>query len=288
MRSLRAFLSVARIDARPGAARIVGTYLRYIHSRDQVQRGDEGNGLAGLASYVTHRERPSPEARLFTTNRTVGDPERRTLAAYVGRSVREITGRPGRPLTAAYRFVLSPEDARGLDLRHLTRQVMSQLERDAGASPPWVAAEHRNTAHPHVHILLAARLEVGPGVFRGLRITRPRLERMKLAMGQEIRRQRGDRELGREVEAVPGRTRHADRRLQTRAQAFKSDPLRWRVRRANPGRHRGLSWYPLDRALGRLAAHYRREMERLERQEMRRRSGSGRGNHQEREWEVFE
>jgi hypothetical protein len=66
---------------------------------------------------------------------------------------------------------------------------MRGLERDAGPLPPWVAAVHRNTQHPHVHIVMAARREVSPDRFKTLIITRPRLARMKESLAQEMSRQ---------------------------------------------------------------------------------------------------
>jgi hypothetical protein len=72
---------------------------------------------------------------------------------------------------------------------------MSRLEQLAGTGGlgPWIAAEHRNTAHAHVHIVMAARREVAPGRYRELRITPQRLAEMKTAVSQEIERQRGVR-----------------------------------------------------------------------------------------------
>jgi hypothetical protein len=63
---------------------------------------------------------------------------------------------------------------------------------DAGGErlPPWFAAEHRNTAHHHVHIVLAARREVAPGRFNTVLITRARLQRMKEVIKGELERQR--------------------------------------------------------------------------------------------------
>src|SRR5258708_5691959 len=63
---------------------------------------------------------------------------------------------------AVYQMVISPDDWRGLDLRLLARTMMKQLEADAGSKGlgPWFAAEHRNTSHHHVQIVLAARREV--------------------------------------------------------------------------------------------------------------------------------
>ncbi len=55
----------------------------------------------------------------------------------------------------AHRLMLSPpEELRPDDLRDFTRHVMAELARDRGLTLHWVAVEHRNTAHPHVHIVL--------------------------------------------------------------------------------------------------------------------------------------
>ena len=89
--------------------------------------------------------------------------------------------------------MISPENAEGVDLRQLTRSTMAALEREAGPGglPPWIAAEHRNTAHPHVHVVMAARRELEDGGFRAVVITRARLHRMKEGMEREMARQRG-------------------------------------------------------------------------------------------------
>ncbi len=75
---------------------------------------------------------------------------------------------------------------------------MAQLEFDAGGLGPWIAAEHRNTMHPHVHIVLAAKREVAPGRYRSVLVTRERLGRMKLALAHDNSRQREGRPLDRE------------------------------------------------------------------------------------------
>lgn len=54
-----------------------------------------------------------------------------------------------------FRFIVSPEDAAELaDLRAFTRDLMAEAEHDLGTRLDWVAVDHWNTAHPHVHILL--------------------------------------------------------------------------------------------------------------------------------------
>ena len=98
---------------------------------------------------------------------------------------------------AYYQIIISPKDAAGLDLKAMTRAAMRQLGRDAGSGglPAWVAGEHRNTAHPHTHVVLAAKRELAPGRFRTLLITKPRRERMHQAIYAEMARQREARTL---------------------------------------------------------------------------------------------
>ncbi len=54
-----------------------------------------------------------------------------------------------------FRFIVSPEDAAALaDLRATTRDLMAQAEKDLGTRLDWVAVDHWNTDHPHVHVLI--------------------------------------------------------------------------------------------------------------------------------------
>jgi hypothetical protein len=53
-----------------------------------------------------------------------------------------------------FRFIVSPEDADGLDLSEFTRQLMKQVEKDTGRRLDWAAVNHHNTDNPHVHIVV--------------------------------------------------------------------------------------------------------------------------------------
>jgi hypothetical protein len=195
----RSILAVAYtpVSGACSAKRAVAGFLKYVQHRDQ--HPEPKPAVEGLLKYVAHRDRSGSNARLFNREGRVTDEHRRWLSAYVGRSVAALPQqgwqKAGESRTdrrrAAYRFVLSPEIANGLDLGELTRAAMGQLEIDAGGIGPWLAAEHRNTAHPHVHIVLAARREIAPGRYRTVMLTRPRLQRMKDAIALEIERQRG-------------------------------------------------------------------------------------------------
>jgi len=229
----RAILAVAYtpVSGDRSAKRAVAGFLKYVQHRDQ--HPEPKPAVEGLLKYVVHRDRSGSNARLFNRGGKVSDEHRRWLAAYVGRSVANMPKPhwqgPGEAIDrrrAAYRFVLSPETAKGLDLAQLTRAAMAQLEADAGGLGPWLAAEHRNTAHPHVHVVLAARRQLGPGQYRTVMLTRPRLQRMKDAIGREIERQRGREQ---ELTQQP-----LEPRLTVNVTVQKANRPRWRALRRRP------------------------------------------------------
>ena len=164
----------------------VNGFVRYIQYRDH--HADVAANTSRMLRYIGYRDATSERGQLFDRSTRAGDLERKALVAHVRRSLRDPA--PGaRPQRAVYRFVLSPADARGLDLREVARATMRGLELDAGPLPPWVAAVHRNTQHPHIHIVMAARREVSPDRFKNLIITGPRLARMKESLAREMSRQ---------------------------------------------------------------------------------------------------
>ncbi|WP_374544377.1 relaxase/mobilization nuclease domain-containing protein [Rhodoblastus sp.] len=61
-----------------------------------------------------------------------------------------------------FRFIVSPEDAADLaDLTGYTRDLMAQVETDLGTKLDWVAVNHHNTGHPHVHVIVNGRDALG-------------------------------------------------------------------------------------------------------------------------------
>ena len=61
-----------------------------------------------------------------------------------------------------FRLIVSAEDgAQYDDLRPLVRRFMARMEADLGTALDWVAADHRDTAHPHSHIILRGTDEAG-------------------------------------------------------------------------------------------------------------------------------
>jgi type IV secretory pathway VirD2 relaxase len=53
-----------------------------------------------------------------------------------------------------WKVILSPEQGQRLDLRDHTRELVSAMERDLGTRLEWVAIDHYNTTHPHVHLAI--------------------------------------------------------------------------------------------------------------------------------------
>lgn len=61
-----------------------------------------------------------------------------------------------------FRFIVSPDDAGELgSLRSFTRELMDEAAHDLGTRLDWVAIDHWNTEHPHIHILLRGRADNG-------------------------------------------------------------------------------------------------------------------------------
>lgn len=53
-----------------------------------------------------------------------------------------------------WKLIVSPEFGDRVDLKRLTRDLISKMEIDLGTRLEWVAAAHFNTEHPHVHVAL--------------------------------------------------------------------------------------------------------------------------------------
>jgi type IV secretory pathway VirD2 relaxase len=61
-----------------------------------------------------------------------------------------------------FRFIVSPDDAVEMaDLKTFTHDLVEQMEKDLGAKLEWVAVDHWNTEHPHVHLIVRGVREDG-------------------------------------------------------------------------------------------------------------------------------
>ena len=126
-----------------------GTSRRQVVVKARVARRSAG-GLAAHIGYLQRDgvTRDGEAGRIFDARSDAAD-----ASAFVERS---------RDDRHHFRFIVSPEDAAELaDLRAYTRDLMADVQRDLGAPLDWVAVDHWNTAHPHIHIILKGRLDDG-------------------------------------------------------------------------------------------------------------------------------
>ncbi|MBI5320530.1 VirD2 family relaxase/mobilization nuclease [Bradyrhizobium sp.] len=173
----------------PKAKSFLAQALRAAHkagglSHGGVRRGGSfGRGRAAslaAARLLTNRARGAMvKARVVRRMRSPG-----ALRAHIGYLKRDGAtrdGSPGKLFDAAgddadgrafaercdgdrhhFRFIVSPDDATELkSLRSFTRELMDQASRDLGTRLDWVAVDHWNTEHPHIHILVRGRADDG-------------------------------------------------------------------------------------------------------------------------------
>ncbi len=72
-----------------------------------------------------------------------------------------IAPRPAATL-GSFGDIVSPEDgAEYDDLKPLIRRLMTQVEADLDTRLDWVAVDHHNTGHPHTHVIVRGRDDLG-------------------------------------------------------------------------------------------------------------------------------
>ena len=277
--------SILAVEYSPATAptqvrKAVGGFLRYIQHRDLHPAPKPANSrpdVAGLVKYVAYRDKASSRAELFGPEGSVGTKERKDFVGFVARSIegsqpqifRTRAGLDMDRRRAVSRFLISPESAAGLDLERLARAAVCRLESEIGVGGlRWIAAIHRNTAHHHVHLVLAGLRSDARGGFTRVDITKPRLSAMKEALSLEIQRQRAERTPSRNAvellkpAAVTGAATASSHQAET---TRASEPAHIQVRRRHADRERRLFPLPLTAsviALRAVARRYQRQMER--------------------------
>jgi len=127
----------------PGMRRVV------VKTRYVLQAGQSGKGAAHLR-YIQREgtSRDGAPGRLYSATEDQADGE-----AFLAR---------GRDDRHQFRFIIAPEDAAELsELTEHTRDLMRSVEADLGTKLDWVAVNHHNTGHPHVHVIVRGRDDHG-------------------------------------------------------------------------------------------------------------------------------
>jgi type IV secretory pathway VirD2 relaxase len=127
-----------------GRSRLVTVKTRVVRHRARSAP------LAAHLSYLRREgvTRDGEKAQLFGPETDDADPK-----AFAERSEKD---------RHHFRFIVSPEDAPEMaDLQGFTRELVGQMEKDLGTKLDWVAVDHWNTQHPHVHIIVRGVAEDG-------------------------------------------------------------------------------------------------------------------------------
>lgn len=117
-------------------------------------------------------EEPGPRDLFGATGNMTSKQARQLLRARQDRSV------------LYHREIMSPSPAHGLttqrELEAWTREVVGTLSNYLGLDLAWVGAIHRNTAHPHAHVLMSgAGIRRGDGKQIAVRLKRQHLDLMR-------------------------------------------------------------------------------------------------------------
>jgi hypothetical protein len=124
-----------------------------------------------------------------------------------------------------FKIILSPEDA-NVDFQRTAAEMVARIEQHTGMPVEWGGVVHRNTDHPHAHIIVRGRqpsgepLKLPPALIRrGLRE----------AAQSSLTRQLGlrtitDIEHQKQIELTANRVTSLDRRLAGRAIPYGADP----------------------------------------------------------------
>ncbi|HXX70092.1 MAG TPA: DUF3363 domain-containing protein [Polyangiaceae bacterium] len=105
------------------------------------------------------------------------------------------------------RFIVSPEDARDLDLTDYVRELMKRVETDLGRSIEWAAVNHFDTEHPHAHVVVRGVCREG----RQLRMDRAYIARGLCWSAQDLATERLGPRLQSEIQRAHEREVHQER-----------------------------------------------------------------------------
>jgi hypothetical protein len=111
------------------------------------------NRIGGVKAHLRYLERDGVSRE--------GEPGR-MYSTFTDEADRDAFIERGREDRHQFRFIISPEDGAALDdLKPFTRDLMAQMEKDLETTLDWVAVDHHDTGHPHVHVVVRGVTEDG-------------------------------------------------------------------------------------------------------------------------------
>jgi len=123
-----------------------------------------------------------------------------------------------------FKIILSPEDA-NVDFQRTVADMVARIEQHTGAPVEWGGVVHRNTDHPHAHIIVRGRLPSG----EPLKLPPDLIRRgLREAVQSSLTRQLGLRTIAdiqhqKQIELTANRVTPLDRRLASRAIPYGAD-----------------------------------------------------------------
>lgn len=135
----------------------------YISARDKKSRvAGRSPKVVAVARAIAHvkyiQHRPGDDKP--EDGRTFFDETEENLD---GRSLRKAIRELEESKVVAHKLTLSPE-VEPLDKKEYTREIMEQLAAEKGQTLKWMAVEHNNTAHHHIHVVILGKDKDGKSV----------------------------------------------------------------------------------------------------------------------------
>ncbi len=156
-----------------------------------------GHGAQAAARHLRYIERDGVEK----------DGSSGVLYGPEGPAARETFEQPRVGERHQFRFIVSPEDARDLDLTDYVRDLMKRVESDLGRSIEWAAVNHHDTEYPHAHVIVRGVCREG----RQLRLDRAYIARGLRWSAQELATERLGPRLEVEIQRTREREVHQER-----------------------------------------------------------------------------
>ncbi len=156
-----------------------------------------GHGAQAAARHLRYIERDGVE----------GDGSPGVLYGPEGPTSRESFEQPRLGERHQFRFIVSPEDARDLDLTDYVKELMKRVECDLGRSLEWAAVNHHDTEHPHAHVVVRGVCREG----RQLRMDRAYIARGLRWSAQELATERLGPRLEKDIQRTREREIHQER-----------------------------------------------------------------------------
>jgi len=123
-----------------------------------------------------------------------------------------------------FKIILSPEDS-NVNFQKTASEMIARIEQYTGAPVEWGGVVHRNTDHPHAHIIVRGRLRSGEPLLLPTNLIR---QGLREAVQSSLTRQLGPRTIAdiehqKQVELTANRVTPLDRRLAGRAIPYGED-----------------------------------------------------------------